>query len=563
MTTDRETSFKFVNATAAILSSLRLKDVLEAIITQYAYLAQVNKIAVLLADNQGKSFRLMAAKGYSAFSMQQMKMVPFSSEGILSEINNVRFPVILKSNEQLAGFNKAVFEKEQSVNQMALPLSCADIVVGAVIIDSSTPLALDDKDIWQLMTNITGSAVANAIIFGRNEYERERLNSLYKTLLAFQTNDLSLTQVLQKTADAALVLGNTPYCAVLLSEPSGVEFKLVAFKGLDGTSLSEFDLANSNTIAGKALVESKTRQIVKNLSETVGMPRAMGGVLFRSILALPLIYDTKKLGVLEIFSTDDEAFQQEQIELLEALASQVSNAIYIAQSHESAVEQIAHDPHTGLLNRVHFKSALKSEIERSQRHGHQFALWLVDIDYLSRINDKFGQDIGDQVIAKIAKTIKETLREIDFVYRFGGEQFAVILPETTRETVTTVTQRLKERLRNMLIPNVGSVTVSIGICTYPAHSKNLNELLNLAEEALFVAKFKGRDQSVDAPIASSGVDMGAWEALAKHAKQVVSSDRQERAKSHLNNSADYANWLLKIKSGAKKKAVKKDQVPAS
>jgi diguanylate cyclase (GGDEF)-like protein len=561
MTTDRETSFKYVNSIAAMLSSLRLKDVLDATVTQYAQLAQVNKVAVFLADNQGKFFRLMAAKGYSEFSLQQMKVVPFEAQGILSEVFNIRMPIIVKLKDQFDGFNRAIFDKEQSVNQIALPLNSTGLLIGAILIDSSTPLTLD-KDIWQLITNLTASAIANAIIFGRSEYERERLSTLYKTLSAFQASALSLNQVLRQTADAALVLGNTPYCAILLTDQDSTDFKLSAFKGLDATSLSGFDLSVSNALATKILNSGKGFYLIEDLTETVGMPKAMGGTPFRSILALPLIYDEKKLGILEIFSTDEHAFQQEQIDLLEALASQVSNAIFLAQNHQSAIEQTVHDPHTGLLNRLYFKSAVKAEMERSNRHDHQFALWLIDIDYLSKINDRLGQVVGDEVISKVAKTIKETLREIDLVYRLGGEEFAVILPETSRETMPIVVARLREKIKNTLIPDVGTVTVSLGIGTYPDHSKDVDELINLAEEALFIAKYNGRDRALEAPIPSSGADTDAWVTLAKHAKQAVSTERQERAKSHLSSSADYANWLLRIRNGTSRKSViTKDQVP--
>ncbi len=560
MTTDQETSLKYVNAMVAILSSLRLKDVLDATVLQYAHLAQVNKVAVFLADNQGKFFRLMAAKGYSEFSLQHMKLVRFNAEGILSEILNRKAPVMLKLKEQFSGFNKTVFEKEQSVNQVALPLNFNGLLIGAILIDSSMPLALSDKEMWQLITKLTASAIANAIIFGRSEYERERLSTLYTTLATFQTSVLNLTQVLQRTADAALVLGNTPYCAILLAEQDEKAFRLAAFKGLDGASLSEFDLAYENTFAGKALSEGKTQQLKRGLTGMVGMPKAMGGVLFLSILAFPLIYNGKKLGVLEIFSIDEGPFQQEQIELLEALANQASNAIHIAQDHESAIVRRAYDPHTGLLNRLYFESGLRSELERSHRHGHQFALWLIDIDYLSRINDKSGEEKGDEVIAKIAQTIKQNLREIDLVYRFGGEQFAVILPETPRETVSIIVERLREKIKNTLIPEVSPVTVSIGISVYPTHSKELYELINLAEEALYIAKYKGRDRSIEAPIASSGADIDAWRALANHAKKTVSMERQDRAKSHLSSSGDYAGWLLKTKNSTESNLEKNEPV---
>ncbi len=561
MTTDEVAPTKYINALSEILSSLRLKDVLDAIVLQYAHLTEAGKVAVFLADNQGKAFRLMAAKGYSELSMQQMKEISFNDEGIFAEILKKRLPVVLKLGSQFSGFNKAVFERERSTNQAAFPLVAAGLIVGAIVIDSNVPILLNDSQAWESINTITALGIANAIIFGRSEYERERLNTLYKILSAFQDNALNLNQVLQKTADAALVLANTPYCAVLLHERENSSFALAAFKGFDGASLLEFDLVGSNTLAAAAFSQGQRLFAGKNGQEAGGIPKAMGGGLFRSILALPLTNEGNKIGILEVFSTDEEAFNSEQIDLLEALTNQASKAIQLAQEHESTVLQVARDPHTGLLNRFHFNSALKTEIERSNRHNHLLALLLIDIDYLSRINDRLGQEIGDETIAKIAKLIKDTLREIDLIYRFGGDQFAVILPETSRNEAEIVVNRLREKIKKIVIPNVGAITVSIGMATYPEHGKEAEEVIAVTEHALYLAKYQGRDRLVVPQVLGGQTEANSWLELAKYAKQAVSAERRERAKSHLSSSADYANWLLKIKNTVQPTPIKKDQVP--
>ncbi len=561
MTTEQAIQTKHLNALAEIMSSLRLKDVLDAAVVQFAQLSQANKVAVFLADNQSKNFRLMASKGYSELSLQQMKLVPFNGDGILADVVNDRKPTVLKLGSHINGFNKAVFEREHSVNQAALPLATADLLIGAILIDSNGLILLDDIEIWRLTTNLSAIAIANAIIFGRSEYERERLNTLYKILSAFQVSALNLNQVLQKTADAALVLANTPYCAILLCEKDKPDLSLAAFKGFDGSSLINFDLSVSNTLAGCALAEGKTKQLGKNEQNVSVLPKAMGGETFRSAVALPLIGEGKKIGVLEVFSIDDGAFQSEQLELLEALVVEASSAVALSQKHETAIAQMKHDPHTGLLNRFYFQSALKAEIERSNRHNHQLSLLLIDIDYLSRVNDRFGEEKGDEVIAKIAKVIQSTLREIDLVYRFGGEEFAVVLPETPRKDIGIVLERLREKINKLAVSDIGTISVSMGVSTYPDHSRDAKELEDLAELALYLAKYQGRDRVIEAPIPTVGGDTNTWIELAKYAKQAVSAERRERAKSHLSSSADYANWLLKMKNSSKKNIVKKDQVP--
>ena len=561
MTIEDNTMLKYLGAAGAVFSSLRLKDVLDTLVIQFDELTGAGKVAVYLADNENKAFKLMAAKGYSELSVREMQAVPFATQGILAEMLTKRQPITYKLGSQSFGFNKAVFEREQSAVQVAIPLIAMGLMVGAVLFDIGDLAVREEENIalWQQFAVIAALGIANAILFGRSEYERARLNALYKTLSAFNENALDLSKVLQKTADAALVLGNTPYCAVLLYEPDSEQFTLGAFKGLDGGTLSEFNLSNQNTLAGKALDDGKIQQLDRNGQEESGMPRAMGGGMFRSVIVVPLICRTKKMGALVVFSTDQGAFRFEQISLLETLASQVSNAIYVAREHESTVLKIMHDPHTGLLNRLYFPSALHTEIERSKRHKHHLGLLLVDIDYLSRINDLFGQEKGDLAIAEIAQTVKNTLRKIDLIYRFGGEQFAIILPETPRQGVLDAAERLRRSVESKVVLGVGAMTISIGATAYPDQGADVAELITFSEQALDVAKYKGRNKVIEAFLQSTeAMDPLVWSELAKRAKLAVASERQERAKSYLTGAIDYAKWLIKDKTS--KRNLSKDHV---
>ncbi len=561
MTIEVNGMHKYLGAAGAVFSSLRLKDVLDTLVIEYEHLTGAGKVAVYLADNENKCFKLMAAKGYSELSVKEMKTVPFSTHGIFAEMLSKRQPILCSLGDHSAGFNRAIFEREQSAAQIAIPLIAMGLLVGAILIDTGDLTLREEERIvlWQEFAAIAALGVANAILFGRSEYERARLNALYKTLTAFNENVLNLPKVLQKTADAALVLGNTPYCAVLLCEPDSGQFTLGAFKGLDGGTLSEFNLSSENTLAGKALRDGKTQQLDRNGQDVSGMPRAMGGSMFRSVIVFPLVYRESKMGALMVFSTDEAAFRLEQISLLETLASQASNALYIAQEHESTVLKIMHDPHTGLLNRLYFQAALQTEIERSKRHKHQLGLLLADLDFLSRVNDLFGEDKGDRAIAEIAQTVKATLRKIDLIYRFGGEQFAIILPETPRQGVLEAAERLRRSVQGKEIPGVGTMTISIGASAYPDQGVDAAELITLSEQALDVAKYQDKNKVVEAFLQSTQVmDPLAWSELAKRAKLSVASERQERAKTYLTGAIDYAKWLIKAKTN--KKHPSKDHV---
>jgi diguanylate cyclase (GGDEF)-like protein len=144
------------------------------------------------------------------------------------------------------------------------------------------------------------------------------------------------------------------------------------------------------------------------------------------------------------------------------------------------------DSLTGLFNRRHFKSRLEQEVLRAHRYGTPLSLLIVDVDHLKQINDGRGHAEGDAAIVEVARTIREQLRGTDIGARYGGDEFAVLLPHTTAAEGLLIAERLREQLR--------SVTVSIGISELAAASDQSElELLLSADEALYRAKSDGRN----------------------------------------------------------------------
>jgi diguanylate cyclase (GGDEF)-like protein len=367
---------------------------------------------------------------------------------------------------------------------------------------------------------------------------------------------LKAQEVLQIAADTAVILGNTPACAVLIYDPNQNGFQLSAFKGLDGSTLREFDMSVRDTVAGACLRSGRTEYIGDGTREPYGLPRATGGTPFGSVVALPMVHEGQPLGVVEVFSTEVRAFHREQIELLESLINQVTVALHAAFTHESTAAQSIHDAHTDLYNRLHFEEALHKELERSGRHNHELGLLLVDIDHLSQLNEHLGSERGDEAIRHIAKLIKGSLRDIDVPCRYGGNEFAVILPETAQKNLLDVAERLRNKLRGQPCPGVGTVTVSIGVASFPSNAEDAQGLVKMAEQALDVAKYEGRDrvkQAQSGQIGAAGPI--SWEELSRQAKLQVLSERQHRAnvESRLTVAPEYAAWLTKTPSLVRKK----------
>lgn len=157
---------------------------------------------------------------------------------------------------------------------------------------------------------------------------------------------------------------------------------------------------------------------------------------------------------------------------------------------------------TGLLNRRSLFEVATQEFSRARRYNRIISILMLDIDHFKRINDTYGHPVGDAVIQEVASILKETLRETDFIGRYGGEEFAVILPETTLEQASEVAERIRYRIHEQTITNEFNslqVTVSLGIATLKAEMNSVEEMLKQADQALYQAKSNGRNTWVGYP----------------------------------------------------------------
>jgi diguanylate cyclase (GGDEF)-like protein len=154
---------------------------------------------------------------------------------------------------------------------------------------------------------------------------------------------------------------------------------------------------------------------------------------------------------------------------------------------------------TGLANRRRFRVALTRELERWRRYGAPCALLLLDIDHLKKINDTHGHPAGDLVIRGVAETLIRVSRDNDTAARLGGEEFALLLAGIDEEKAALAANRLRAVLAEETIENVGNITVSIGVAACPAHANSERTLYAASDEALYVAKNRGRNRVAIAP----------------------------------------------------------------
>jgi diguanylate cyclase (GGDEF)-like protein len=218
----------------------------------------------------------------------------------------------------------------------------------------------------------------------------------------------------------------------------------------------------------------------------------------QSIVAVPVKFRDTCLGVIELINCiGPEGFDPRDLKLLEALsdfaAIALENARHVKKIHELTIT----DDCTTLYNARHMGFILETEIYRSQRYNYEFSIVFIDLDHFKQVNDTHGHLVGSRLLAEIGNALKEHCRLIDFAFRYGGDEFVILLPQTAKESALNVARRLHKLVREKtwLVAEGLNIrlTPSVGVACYPLDSRTKEGLLHLADEAMYLVKNTRRD----------------------------------------------------------------------
>ncbi len=213
----------------------------------------------------------------------------------------------------------------------------------------------------------------------------------------------------------------------------------------------------------------------------------------KSIITVPLFFRETHYGWFNVFSSRKELTSGET-DFLTIFAQQVEMAITIAGLFEEVKAQAVTDGLTGLYNRRYFEEYLKKEVTRALRQQQAFSIIGLDLDHLKQINDKYGHAFGDLAIKTVARVLKKNARSIDTAARMGGEEFNVILPGVDSNGAMIAAERIRKALENEPLDTIGHITASIGVATFLEHSDNIEDIIELTDQAMYQSKRNGRNQ---------------------------------------------------------------------
>jgi len=320
-------------------------------------------------------------------------------------------------------------------------------------------------------------------------------NEIGKTLTSTLDIGEVLAIIMQKISE--LMKPHNWSLLLLDEENEELYFEIAVGQGAD--RLKEFRLPLGEGVAGWVAKEAKPLLVAdahrddrwcKKIDELTNFNT-------RSIVAVPLVSRGTVLGVVELVNAEPNSFTESDLRLLGSLADYAAIAIENARNFLRVQELTVTDDVTSLYNSRHLHDMLTAEYERSRRYELTFSIIFFDLDHFKTVNDRFGHLCGSKLLKEVGDLVRNSLRTVDIPTRYGGDEFVIILPQTPKEQALHVTRRLRLALNErVFLTSEGlevRVTASFGVSNFPDDADNRDDILRLADEAMYRVKETTRD----------------------------------------------------------------------
>jgi diguanylate cyclase (GGDEF)-like protein len=489
------------DASQAVLSTFDLDEVLNQILAIARDYFRLQSGAILLRDEHTGNLIVRASFGMGDEPLPELPR----GRGLCGEAARLKRPIYVPDVAKDARYVAGV---PTTKSEIAVPLIVRDDVVGVIDCQSSELDFFDNEtvDLLTLFATQASIGIQNALLYSllqRRAAQLEVINAIAKQTTAV----LEMGDLLGKTSelilkafpleDTAVFLSTQDQRLVLRAHSGKLQCKIID----DQAVPEQFDdllqcLASRRTTRySDACVDPNHEKLFDGA---------------RSEIFIPLVSFGTEIGVLACASTRSDAFQENEVKALESVADIIATAIQNA-GHVEQIRQLAfRDGLTGIFNRRYFEQKMREELDRATRYEQQLSVLMIDIDHFKEVNDEFGHLLGDEVLRQVSNLFTTQLRKVDFVCRYGGEEFAVLMPVTSSEKALQVAEKLRRKIAGWHFPGVQrSITVSIGVAEYPEHGETRDSLIRAADAALYLAKQKGRNRVQSASLSALAPSSGA------------------------------------------------------
>lgn len=384
---------------------------------------------------------------------------------------------------------------ERGGSAVGVPMLDKGQLLGVIYVESTTKNALqaDDVQVLQALANQVATSLQKARLYARAQEHLQMMTALQSVSQAI-TSSLDIHETLNNVIRLLRNSFGYTYIGVYLLEEN-ILYLRAQLGFPDDKQIREIPLHVG--VTGRA-VRTRQTQFVHDVSSDPDFLPTFYEV--KSEIAVPLLKDQTVLGVLNVESKERGSLDENDVDLLNALAGSIAVAIDNARLHAEVKVMAMTDVVSGLANRRAFDEILQAEVTRAKRYSQPISLIILDLDSFKEYNDKWGHPAGDVRLKKVASLLRANVRDPDVAVRYGGEEFAVILPNTSKSGAIRLAERLRRAAeaeapyRTGRHEPIAGYTISLGVATFPDDASSIEELLLAADNAELMAKRQGKNR---------------------------------------------------------------------
>lgn len=464
-------------------------------------LAEIFRAEVACIYIKDESSRLLKAQvpvfGYDHFGA--VLDVDLTGGGLLARLFSEGNVTVMKAAEN-GSLDVPPFTPPRQVrNLLAIPLSARGKNIGmALLLNGKRGFSEGDRKLADMLAPHLSVLVDNALLYLRTEEKVAQLTSLIRVVDAMG----SLTDIgslCELALDVAKGLFAVDKALIMALEGEEGRVKILRQFGFSQDYTEKY-LERLNADSRSCLaIDGKDPYLCRDMHEDPLCSHLPVDPQVKSVLCVPLRSGDVTFGVMFMASSYSGAFGEDDVSLAKAIGEQLGLAMQRAWLFEEVNRLAITDELTGLYNYRHLRKTLGEESTRALRYGRNLSFIMLDIDHFKLYNDRHGHTRGDEVLRILADILKANTREVDMVFRYGGEEFSILAPELSKNEAYLMAERLRRLVEEHPFPLEesqpgGRITVSMGVASLPEDTRSPEELVDLADHALYMAKSGGRNR---------------------------------------------------------------------
>lgn len=471
-----------------LTSSFNINEIMKVFLSTAVSITNTDAGALVLVDDTGT--KVLDAFEYNKGSDMPKRYVSTArlTNGISGEAIKTRKPVVIPDLSKCKNIKPVSLDKKRAAS-VAVPLITRGKAIGILYVDSFTArdFSRNEIDYLVILCNQAAIALNNTELYKKLTREAQEMTLLYEASQSFMSTldfDKLLINILERLKNT---FGYLNLAIMLVDEKTHELYPRSYINYPNHIKKLRFKIGRDG-ISGH-VAETKKMYYCPDVSKDpyyiVGTEKA------KSELCFPLMLGDRVIGTLDVESPEIDGFSEDDMKLLSALSAQIAVALYNSQLFEQTKTLSLTDPLSSLPNRRSFDMFIEAEIKRAGRYHRSFSLLMIDFDNFKKYNDAFGHPAGDKILKKCSQLMTETIRDVDFLGRYGGDEFISVLPETDSTFALEVAERMRKTIAAQTIEP--RITLSIGIASFPQDGNNKNTLIEIADDACYEAKQLGGD----------------------------------------------------------------------